>query len=79
MNIFFTFPEDRDITKAIKEAMEQIEKYKLELLDSLPKDEYFKLYAPDDRTLPKSLLKIFANIPDDASGDVFGKVYEYFL
>jgi len=59
--------------------MEQIEKYKLELLDSLPKDEYFKLYAPDDRTLPKSLLKIFANIPDDASGDVFGKVYEYFL
>jgi type I restriction enzyme M protein len=37
------------------------------------------LYSPDDRTLPKSLLKIFANIPEDATGDVFGKVYEYFL
>ncbi len=72
-------PEEEDIAKAIKNAMEEIEKYKPELLDSLPKDEYFKLYSPDDRTLPKSLLKIFANIPEDATGDVFGKVYEYFL
>lgn len=72
-------PEDQDIAKAIKAAMEQIEKYKPELSDSLPKAEYFKLYMPDDGTLPKSLLKIFANIPDDVSGDLFGKVYEYFL
>jgi type I restriction enzyme M protein len=72
-------PEEEDIAKAIKHAMEEIEKYKPELLDSLPKDEYFKLYSPDDRTLPKSLLKIFANIPENATGDVFGKVYEYFL
>lgn len=74
-----SLPEEQDIAKAIKHAMEEIEKYKPELLDSLPKDEYFKLYSPDDRTLPKSLLKIFANIPEDATGDVFGKVYEYFL
>lgn len=72
-------PEEADIAKAIKEAMEQIEKYKPELLDSLPKDEYFKLYTPEDRSLPKTLLKIFADIPEDATGDVFGKVYEYFL
>lgn len=72
-------PEESDIAKALKEAMEQIEKYKPELQDSLPKDEYYKLYTADDRSLPKSLLKIFANIPDDATGDVFGKVYEYFL
>lgn len=72
-------PEEQDIAKAIKHAMEEIEKYKPELTDSLPKDEYFKLYSDDDRTLPKSLLKIFADIPEDATGDVFGKVYEYFL
>jgi type I restriction enzyme M protein len=71
--------EEQDIAKAIKEAMELIEEYKPELKDSLPKDEYFKLYSPTDRTLPKSLLKIFKNIPEDATGDVFGKVYEYFL
>lgn len=72
-------PEKDDIAKAIKKAMELIEYYKPELKDSLPKDEYFKLYTKDDRSLPKSLLKIFKDIPEDATGDVFGKVYEYFL
>lgn len=72
-------PEKTDIAKAIKKAMELIEYYKPELKDSLPKDEYFKLYTKDDRSLPKSLLKIFKDIPEDATGDVFGKVYEYFL
>jgi type I restriction enzyme M protein len=72
-------PEKQDIAKAIKKAMELIEYYKPELKDSLPKDEYFKLYTKDDRSLPKTLLKIFKDIPEDATGDVFGKVYEYFL
>ncbi len=72
-------PEKDDIAKAIKKAMELIEYYKPELKNSLPKDEYFKLYTKDDRSLPKSLLKTFKDIPEDATGDVFGKVYEYFL
>lgn len=72
-------PEKTDIAKAIKKAMELIEYYKSDLKDSLPKDEYFKLYTKDDRSLPKSLLKTFKDIPEDATGDVFGKVYEYFL
>jgi type I restriction enzyme M protein len=72
-------PEKENIAKAIKVAMEKIELYKPELIDSLPKDEYFKLISKDDKSLPKSLLKIFADIPEDATGDVFGKVYEYFL
>lgn len=72
-------PEKTDIAKAIKKAMELIEYYKPDLKDSLPKDEYFKLYTKDDRSLPKSLLKTFKDIPEDATGDVFGKVYEYFL
>lgn len=72
-------PEERDIAKALKNAMELIEQYKPELVNSLPKDEYNKLYGKTDRSLPKTLLKIFADIPEDATGDVFGKVYEYFL
>lgn len=72
-------PEKTDIAKAIKKAMELIEYYKPDLKDSLPKDEYFKLYTKEDRSLPKSLLKTFKDIPEDATGDVFGKVYEYFL
>lgn len=78
-NYLLNLPEEADIAKAIKAAMEIIEEYRPELKDSLPKDEYFRLYQPEDRSLPKSLLKTFADIPEDATGDVFGKVYEYFL
>lgn len=74
-----SLPEQEDVARAIKTAMEQIEHYKPELLDTLPKEEYFRLTRGDDKSLPNALLKIFANIPDDATGDIFGKVYEYFL
>jgi type I restriction enzyme M protein len=51
-------PEKAEIDKAIKHAMELIEQYKPELKDTLPKDEYFRLTRGDDKTLPKTLLKI---------------------
>ena len=79
-----SLPESADIPKAIKEAMESIERYKPELVGSLPKDEYMELVATNsegdrDSSLAKALLKSISNIPADISGDVFGKVYEYFL
>jgi type I restriction enzyme M protein len=73
-------PEEKDIAKALKEAMKAIEEYKPELEGALPKDEYFALRRTEQtRTLPHQLLKIFSNIPADASGDLFGLIYEYFL
>jgi type I restriction enzyme M protein len=78
-NYLLGLPEQKNIAKAIKHAMEEIEFYKPELQGSLPKDEYFQLVGKDDKSLPKTLLKTFADIPEDATGDVFGKVYEYFL
>jgi len=73
-------PENKDIAKALKEAMKDIEKYKPELEGVLPKDEYFKLTRdPKTRTIPNDLLKNFANIPRDADGDLLGQIYEYFL
>jgi type I restriction enzyme M protein len=71
-------PEKEDIDKAIKEAMVDIEKYKPELNGVLPQEEYFKL-TRTDKQIPKDLLKNFADIPKDATGDMFGKIYEYFL
>ena len=64
--------------------MESIERYKPELVGSLPKDEYMELVSTSsegdhDSSLVKALLKNISNIPADISGDVFGKVYEYFL
>lgn len=73
-------PEDQDIAKAIETAMEAIEKYKPELEGSLPKDEYYRLTrTPETKHLPFDLLRQFDNIPDDATGDIFGQIYEYFL
>lgn len=71
-------PEEEDIDKALKTAMGAIEQYKPELKDTLPQDEYFRL-TRNDRQLPKTLLKLFQDIPEDASGDVFGQIYEFFL
>ncbi|MCK9635346.1 MAG: type I restriction-modification system subunit M [Methylobacter tundripaludum] len=71
-------PEEKDIAKALKEAMKLIEEYKPELEGVLPKDEYAAL-TRTDKTLPQSLLRTFADIPADATGDLFGQIYEYFL
>jgi type I restriction enzyme M protein len=71
-------PEQENVAKKIKEAMQDIEKYKPELDGVLPKDEYVPL-TRTDRSIPAQLLKTFSNIPRDASGDILGKIYEYFL
>lgn len=77
--------EDQDIAKALEAAMESIEKYKPELEGSLPKEEYHRLVPEQGSTnevlkhLPFDLLRKFDNIPDDADGDIFGQIYEYFL
>ena len=70
--------EKVDVAKKIKQAMEAIEEYKPELDGVLPKDEYSPL-TRTDKTIPAQLLKNFSDIPKDANGDVFGKIYEYFL
>lgn len=67
-------PEGTDYGKAINKAMEGIESENEELKDVLPKT-YNRL---ENDTLI-SLLKTFASIPMDVEGDVFGKIYEYFL
>jgi type I restriction enzyme M protein len=71
-------PEQEDLARKIKQAMEAIEKYKPELDGILPKDEYFALTRTSN-TLLAELLKNFSNIPADANGDIFGKIYEFFL
>jgi type I restriction enzyme M protein len=73
-------PEEKDIAKALKAAMKAIEEYKPELDGVLPKDEYFRL-TRDEKTkdIPNQLLKTFADIPAEFSGDLFGQIYEYFL
>lgn len=79
-NFLLELPEQEDIVKAIKTAMASIEEYKPELSGVLPQDEYFRFNRTEqNKAIPKRLLKLFADIPVTAGGDIFGQIYEYFL
>lgn len=66
--------EGENIGRAINEAMKAIEAENEELRGMLPK-EYNRL----ESDILVTLLKLFSGIPMDIEGDVFGKIYEYFL
>jgi type I restriction enzyme M protein len=67
-------PEDENMGRAINEAMKAIETENEDLKDVLP-----KTYARLDNDVLVALIKNFSSIPMDTEGDVFGKIYEYFL
>jgi type I restriction enzyme M protein len=68
-------PKERDLGKALIEAMEAIEDSFPPLAGVLPKD-----YGIFDRVLLEDLLRIFNKESlQSAPGDVFGRIYEYFL
>ena len=72
-------PKDTSLAQSLKEAMEGIEEHQDEKNKGiLPTQTYFEIEKKKDDILP-GLLKTFSDIPKDASGDVFGKIYEYFL
>ena len=67
-------PEGTDMGKAVNDAMRAIEAENSELKDVLP-----KTFAKFETVTLASLLKNFGTIPPDADGDLFGRIYEYFL
>src|SRR3990170_1547740 len=66
--------EGENIGKAINDAMRAIEAENEDLKDVLP-----KTYNRLENDVLVTLLKIFSSIPMSIEGDVFGKIYEYFL
>ena len=67
-------PEGADVGRAVNDAMKAIEADNEELKDVLP-----KTYNRLEKDTLVTLLKNFNLIPMDIEGDVFGKIYEYFL
>ncbi len=67
-------PESADIGTAINDSMRAIEEENEELRGVLP-----KTYNRLDNSTLVALLRTFAGIPMDMEGDMFGRIYEYFL
>ena len=68
-------PKGADLGKALVNAMEAIERDFEPLLNQLPKD-----YAKFENTLLEDLLRVFdSETLRTASGDIFGRINEYFL
>jgi type I restriction enzyme M protein len=74
-----SLPGEQSMAKALRDAMEGIEEYQdASFQDVLPKEAYFEIEKKKHDILPQ-LLKTLSDIPADATGDIFGKIYEYFL
>jgi len=71
-----SLPDDSDWAKALIDAMESIESDYESLRGVLPKSEYREL---DDRTLGQLLRTLNPEELKKTSGDIFGRIYEYFL
>lgn len=72
-------PESENLAEKVKRAMELIETYTTELVDTLPKDIYYSVNSQDDPLVLAKLLRNFKDIPADVQLDIFGEIYEYFL
>ncbi len=75
-----SLPENKNIGKAINDAMKEIEAKNTDLAGVLPQD-YTSLHKNpgENSKILITLLKNFNQIPDDIEGDAFGEIYEYFL
>lgn len=71
-----SLPDGEDRAKAIIEAMESIEADYENLRGSLPKSEYQEL---DNQVIGQLLRTLNPDELKKVSGDVFGRIYEYFL
>lgn len=73
-NYLLQLPEGTNIGRAVNDAMKAIEAENEELKDVLP-----KTYNRLENEVLVALIKNFSNIQIDIEGDIFGKIYEYFL
>ncbi len=69
-------PDEKDRAKAIIESMESIERDHPDLRGILPKMEYQEL---DNEVLGQLLRALNPDALNQVSGDIFGRIYEYFL
>ena len=72
-------PDTAEKATLVKEAMEAIEAHNSKMDGVLPKDVYGQLVPEEEPELLSRIVRIFKDIPEDISIDLFGEIYEYFL
>lgn len=72
-------PDDRNKAKLVKKAMETIEEENPKMEGVLPKEVYSQLVPEEEPELLSNIIRIFKDIPENSTIDIFGEIYEYFL
>ena len=72
-------PDDATKATIVKEAMEAIEDENSSMFGVLPKEVYAQLVPEEEPELLSNIVRIFKDIPENCTVDIFGEIYEYFL
>ena len=72
-------PDTVEEATLVKEAMEAIEAHNPSIDGVLPKEVYGQLVPEEEPELLSNIVRVFKDIPETISIDIFGQIYEYFL
>ena len=72
-------PDDAHKAVLVKQAMEAIEDENPKMDGVLPKEVYAQLVPEEEPELLSNIVRIFKDIPENSTIDIFGEIYEYFL
>lgn len=72
-------PDDANKAVIVKEAMQAIEDENPKMAGVLPKEVYAGLVPEEEPELLSNIVRIFKDIPENSTVDIFGEIYEYFL
>lgn len=71
-------PDTAEKATLVKEAMEAIEAHNPSIDGVLPKEVYGQLVPEEEPELLSNIVRVFKDIPETISIDLFGQIYKYF-
>lgn len=72
-------PDDANKATLVKKAMAAIEENNDKMDGVLPKEVYGQLVPEEEPDLLSKIVRVFKDIPENISVDLFGEIYEFFL
>ena len=72
-------PDNADKATIVKEAMEAIEEANPKMVGVFPKEVYGQLVPEEEPELLSKIIRVFKDIPENCTIDIFGEIYEFFL